>query len=201
MPQDTMMYDDGGFGGSFGEEMPMDGQMGGEMPMDSQMGGEMPNQFDTNFDAGVEADEATDPKKYIQQLTGKLSQSLRNYNSGQPQADADLNKYVAGMIVKQTIEGLSPDDVQDILTKVKSDDTEQQPTDDGGQGQPMEDPNQMNGGAMPNGQMESKLRHGKQLKETVVQQDINDDNKDTQSFIPKNKRNYSSKAYLAPEFK
>ena len=78
---------------------PMDGpsMMGGDPngampPMDdpnmmggdpSMMGGDMGNgsEFDTNFDAGVDADEDTDPKKYIQQLTGKLSQSLRKYNS------------------------------------------------------------------------------------------------------------------------
>lgn len=199
MPQDTMMYDDGGFGGSFGEEMPMGDPMGGQMPMD----GQMPNQFDTNFDAGVEADEATDPKKYIQQLTGKLSQSLRNYNSGQPQADADLNKYVAGMIVKQAVEGLSPDDVQEILTKVKSNDTEEQPM-DGNEQQPMEDPNQdpnQMGQQMPNGQMESKNRRGKLMKETVMQQSLVDDNEDTESCVPNNKRSYTSKAYQAPEFK
>ena len=62
---------------------------------------EIPNQFDTNFDAGVEADEETDPKRYIQQLAGKLSQSLRSYNSELPSPDTDLNKYVMGMINKR----------------------------------------------------------------------------------------------------
>lgn len=85
----------------------------------NQVGDEMPtNQFDTNFDAGVEADEETDPKRYIQQLTGKLSQSLRSYNEGLPQPDADLSKYVAGMIIKQATEGLSSEDANDILKKV-----------------------------------------------------------------------------------
>jgi hypothetical protein len=35
---------------------------------------------DEPFDAGIEADEDADPKKYIEQLTGKLGQSLRKYN-------------------------------------------------------------------------------------------------------------------------
>lgn len=82
------------------------------------------NEFDTDFDAGVEADEENDPKKYIQQLTGKLSQSLRQYNAEQPETDADLNKYVAGMIVKQAVEGLSGKDRNEILKKVGKDEKE-----------------------------------------------------------------------------
>ena len=78
----------------------MGGDPNGAMPpMDdpNMMGGDMGNgsEFDTNFDAGVDADEDTDPKKYIQQLTGKLSQSLRKYNSSLPQPETDLCKYVA----------------------------------------------------------------------------------------------------------
>lgn len=69
-----MMSMNGGMpmGNEMGGEMPMDGEtpMGNEIPMDDNSGSE----FDTNFDAGVEADEDEDPKKYIQQLTGKLSQ-------------------------------------------------------------------------------------------------------------------------------
>lgn len=115
-----------------GMDMGMDmGMGGGAMPEqdfgnDQMMGGQFPadggmdaaNPFDTNFDAGVEADEETDPKRYIQQLTGKLSQSLRSYNEGLPQPDADLSKYVAGMIVKQASEGLSQGDVKEILDKL-----------------------------------------------------------------------------------
>ena len=69
---------------------------GGMPPMDDQMiggdsdGMDMGNDdsaFDTNFDAGIDADENTDPKKFIQQLTGKLSQSLRKYNNDLPKPD------------------------------------------------------------------------------------------------------------------
>lgn len=105
------------------ETEPMNGgfdqnDSGMNAPMDN-MGQD--NQFDTNFDAGVEADEDKDPKKFIQQLTGKLSQSLRKFNEDNGQPDVDLNKYVAGMIVKQAMEGLSQDDADEILDKVKSD--------------------------------------------------------------------------------
>lgn len=109
----------------------MDSPFGGvsddpNLAMDTQMApGQNPEQnFDTNFDAGVEANEEEDPKKYIQQLTGKLSQSLRKYNESLPQPDAELSKYVAGMIIKQTIEGLPQEDVADILDKVEKDDEE-----------------------------------------------------------------------------
>ena len=79
------------------------------------------NQFDTNFDAGVEADEETDPKRYIQQLAGKLSQSLRSYNGDLPSPDVDLNKYVMGMVNKQALKGMNDADVKDVLSKIKSD--------------------------------------------------------------------------------
>lgn len=107
----------------------VDAQMGDEMMDDSME--EMPtmdgsddieqNQFDTDFDAGVDADENEDPKKYIQQLTGKLSQTLRNYNENLPQPDVDLNKYVAGMINKQATNGLNDNDIKEIMDKLNSD--------------------------------------------------------------------------------
>ena len=70
--QDMMPNDNigGGFDQQGEEAMP---------PMDNNGIGNN-NEFDTNFDPGVEADEEQDPKKFIQQLTGKLSQSLRKYN-------------------------------------------------------------------------------------------------------------------------
>lgn len=85
-------------------------------------GGE--NKFDTNFDAGVEADEESDPKKYIQQLTGKLSQSLRDYNSSLGTPDSDLNKYVAGMIIKQAAKGMDKEDKRGIIDKINNEDEE-----------------------------------------------------------------------------
>lgn len=146
--------------------MPMgDGEMGGGgMPpadagMDGFGGQPEENQFDTNFDAGVEANEDEDPKKYIQQLTGKLSQTLRSYNQNLPQPDADLNKFVAGMIVKQAVEGLSPEDANDILNKVQNDEGEemdaQEPQQD------MGDPNGGDmGGGMEMGESFNRTRRG-----------------------------------------
>lgn len=115
---------------------PMDNpqpQMDNQMPPMNDMGGEQGNdeQFDADFDAGVEADENSNPKRYIQQLAGKLSQSLRKYNEGLPNPDVDLNKYVAGMANDAAVEGLSPEDVEEIINKIKSDensDSENQET-------------------------------------------------------------------------
>lgn len=88
------------------------------------------NPFDSNFDAGVEADEEEDPKKFIEQLSGKLSQSLRKYQEGLPQPDADTAKFAAGMVVKAAIDGLSDEDVKDILDKIKEGDNEEEPKGD-----------------------------------------------------------------------
>lgn len=110
-----------------GDPMMDGGPNGGMPPMDDPMMGgdsdgmDMGNDdsaFDTNFDAGVDADENTDPKKFIQQLTGKLSQSLRKYNNDLPKPDEELSKYVAGMILKQTTDGLTDSDKKDIIDKV-----------------------------------------------------------------------------------
>ena len=79
--QDMMANDN--MGGGFGQQD--DGQM---PPMDINNMGDN-NEFDTNFDPGVEADEEQDPKKFIQQLNGKLSQSLRKYNENNGQPDVD----------------------------------------------------------------------------------------------------------------
>lgn len=75
------------------------------------------SEFDSGFDAGVEADPVEDPKKYIQQLTGKLSQELRNYNK--EQSDEELNKYVAGMIIPQATQGLTDQGKKEIIGKIK----------------------------------------------------------------------------------
>ena len=78
--------------------------------------------FDNDFDAGVEANEDDDPKRYIQQLTGKLSQKLRDYNESLGETDTDLNKYVAGMVVKQATKNLDEKDKKEIIQKINSDD-------------------------------------------------------------------------------
>jgi hypothetical protein len=106
---------------------PMDDEgMGDEMGNEMQDAGneEMPTDFDSNFDAGVEADEETDPKRFIQQLTGKLSQSLNSYNNENGEPDTELGKYVLGMLVKQGVKGMDEKDKKEIIKKINTDDSE-----------------------------------------------------------------------------
>lgn len=182
-----------------GPEMPPMGDM--PQPQDAQ------NEFDTNFDAGVEADEEQDPKKYIQQLTGKLSQSLRKYTEDNGQPDADLNKYVAGMIVKQALDGLSQEDADEIIDKVKSDeDFEAEGEQDfngdemGQQAPPMQ-PQQPDMGQAPN---ESIKRNGKyNLKEIIdgVLDNYGEDEGERQPYRQvKDKGGFRKKPFSSPNF-
>ena len=200
---------------------PMDNMMPPEPPMGSgnmgQMGGDMPpmndnqppmgddgmnSEFDTNFDAGVDANEQEDPKKFIQQLTGKLSQSLRNYNKEQPQPDAELSKYVCGMIVKQAIEGLKPEDVDDIMKKIKSDDDFDNDTPEDNQlnnnegsedMQPQTDqPEQM--------PMESLNRNHNQKIEEIFQDLISTEKEDTIERPLKRTNSFRHKPFTSPNF-
>lgn len=117
-----------------GENMPPMGMgdesqgMNPDMGMESEtpdMGDEeLPTEFGGNFDAGVEADEETDPKKYIQQLTGKLSQSLNSYNNENGEPDIELGKYVLGMLIKQGVKGMDEKDKKEIIKKINTDDTD-----------------------------------------------------------------------------
>ena len=128
-PQEPMM--------PMGGEMPMGDEMDGEMPMgdDSNMiGPDGGSEFDTNFDAGVEADEDEDPKKYIQQLTGKLSQELGKYNNELGEPDVELSKYVGGMITKQVAKYLDDSGKKELIKKIKTTDS----SDESG-GIPMDD--------------------------------------------------------------
>lgn len=85
---------------------------------------QLPSDFNTNFDAGVEADEETDPKKFIQQLTGKLSQSLNSYNNENGEPDVELGKYVLGMLIQQGTKGMDEKDRKAIIKKINTKNTE-----------------------------------------------------------------------------
>lgn len=75
---------------------------------------------DEPFDAGVEADEDTDPKKYIQQLSGKLGQSLRQYTDAEGQPDFDLEKFAVNSVLSAThTSEMDKGDQKDIINKVK----------------------------------------------------------------------------------
>ena len=94
---------------------PMEGDMNmGDMPMEEPpMGNEEPVDGEPN-----------DPKKSIQQLVGKLSQELRDYNNNQPNQDTDLNKYVAGMIIPQATSVMTDQDKNEVIDKIKSGNTD-----------------------------------------------------------------------------
>ena len=183
------------------------GQMGGDMPPmnDNQppMGDDgMNSEFDTNFDAGVAANEQEDPKKFIQQLTGKLSQSLRNYNKEQPQPDAELSKYVCGMIVKQAIKGLKPEDVEDIMKKIKSDDDFDNDTPEDNQlnnneGSEDMQPQQDQPEQMP---MESLNRNHNQKIEEIFQDLISTEKEDTIERPLKITNSFRHKPFTSPNF-
>lgn len=100
--------------------MPMEEpNMGGEMSMSGQdpmMGGEQPMDEPMMDD---EMGEENDPKKEIQQLSGKLSQELRNYNNDQQTPDTDLNKYVAGMVIPQATKVMTSDEKAEVINKIK----------------------------------------------------------------------------------
>lgn len=187
---------------------PMDGPNGGMPPMNdpNAMGGD-PNmmgnnsEFDTNFDAQVDADENTDPKKYIQQLTGKLSQSLRKYNSGLPQPDEELSKYVAGMILKQSTEGLTDGDKKEIIDKVNGNESDDEMTDSGDGGEqmsPMDDPNDFGGDMQQQPMMES-INHRKIVNE-IFQELINKKDDNTKEIAQRPIKNigFRKKPFTAP---
>lgn len=102
--------------------MPMeDPNMGGEIPMDGQdpmMNGEGEMPMDEPM-MDDEMGEENDPKKEIQQLSGKLSQELRNYNNDQQTPDTDLNKYVAGMVIPQATKVMTSDEKAEVINKIK----------------------------------------------------------------------------------
>lgn len=73
------------------------------------------------FDAGIEADEDSDPKKFIEQLTGKLGQSLRKYTEAQGQPDFELEKFAVNSLLAAThTSEMDANDQNDIIKKVKS---------------------------------------------------------------------------------
>ena len=103
--------DDAGFGDFGGDE----GSAPDPAPSDDKPFDDEP------FDAGVEADEETDPKKFIEQLTGKLGQSLRKYNEEQGQPDFDLEKFVVNSVLSAThTSEMDEDDKKDIIKKVNT---------------------------------------------------------------------------------
>ena len=113
------------------DDVEMEDPLAGLDDMDAE-GGDKP--FDDEpFDAEVEADEDTDPEKYIQQLSGKLGQSLRQYTEDEGQPDFDLEKFAVNSVLSATHTGeMDKEDQRDIINKVKdsgNEDPEDMPVD------------------------------------------------------------------------
>lgn len=163
-------------------------------PMDNP--NNIENQFDNDFDAGVDADEETDPRRYIEQLTGKLSQKLNDYNQNQSQPDSELSKYVIGMIAAQATKGLSPEDKEEVLDKIENGETFEEP-------QQQDDLNEPDNTDNTEDviQMESLNRTSK-IDE--VFQDLTNPEKITNNIEMKrkdNKQSFKIKPYISPNFK
>lgn len=76
---------------------------------------------DEPFDAGVDANEEEDPKKFIEQLTGKLGQSLRKYTETQGGPDFDLEKFAINSLLSAThTSEMDEEDKKDIIKKVNT---------------------------------------------------------------------------------
>lgn len=96
--------------------------MGGETPdfnMEEPPSTEKP--FDDEpFDPDVDADEETDPKKFIQQMAGKIAQSLRSYTKDEGEPDFELEKFVINSIISATnTSQMDKSDQKDIINKIK----------------------------------------------------------------------------------
>lgn len=93
---------------------------------DDKVGG---NPYEASFDAEVDANEDEDPKKYIQQLTGKLAQKLRDYNS--TENDGETNKFVINSLIPASIPSLDDSDIKDVIDKIKDNNGENGDASDG----------------------------------------------------------------------
>lgn len=179
------------------------------MPIDNP---DSDNQFDNDFDAGVDADEEKDPRRYIEQLAGKLSQKLNDYNQKQEQPDSELCKFVCGMINAQAIKGLSQDDVDEILKKIESDEEFNSPEQQNDENDTVDDVNNLptdnnQEQSIPqqdnNVRMESVKRKGNEVIDEIFQDLTNPQS--ISSNIEQKKKDTSSsfrkKPFTSPMFK
>lgn len=128
--------------------------MGADVPAPASGGGSSEKPFDDEpFDAGVEADEKSDPKTYIEQLTGKLGQSLRQYTETQGQPDFELEKFAINSLLSATHTAqMSDEDQSDIIKKVEtSGESEGEEQPEGEEPEATQEPTASVGGAEPAG--------------------------------------------------
>ena len=71
------------------------------------------------FDAGIDVDEESDPKKFIEKLSGKIGQSLRDYTENQGQPDFELEKFAINSLISAThTSEMDEEDRDDIIKKI-----------------------------------------------------------------------------------
>jgi len=112
------------------QDEPMGDESMDDEPMDSEDKNDKP--FDkTPFDAGVEADEDEDPKKFLEQLAGKMQTSLRSYTKKEGQPDFELEKYIINSVISATHTAeMDEDDKKDIIKKINDAGEGEQPVND-----------------------------------------------------------------------
>lgn len=144
---------------------------------------------DEPFDAGVEADEDSDPKKYIEQLTGKLGQSLRKYNESQGQPDYELEKFAINSLLSAShTSEMDENDQSDIIKKVKTagnndDNQDNNQSDNGGN-----DNDDNDNGSDSDGNSGSDFGSDMDSSEKEGDSDLNEEEK-TSIFLDKPKKN------------
>ncbi len=73
------------------------------------------------FDAGIDVDEESDPKKFIEKLSGKIGQSLRDYTEKQGQPDFELEKFAINSLISAThTSEMDEEDKNDIIKKINT---------------------------------------------------------------------------------
>ena len=111
----TEPANDAGFGDFGGEGVSPEEPMGGP---DKEPANDIPFEKEP-FDAGVDADEETDPKKFIEQLSGKLGQSLRQFTKNNGQPDFELEKFAINSVISATNTAeMDEEDKNDIIKKI-----------------------------------------------------------------------------------
>ncbi len=149
MPPPDDLGGDSGFGDPMEDPMAEPAPENDDKPFD-----------DEPFDAGVKADEDVDPKKYIEQLSGKLGQSLRQYTEDKGQPDFDLEKFAINSVISATHTAeMDEQDQKDIIEKVKTsgDDGDEEETFDSEKSDDMEDIDSFDGEDSGNGGEEEEL--------------------------------------------
>ena len=111
----TEPANDAGFGDFSGDKMNQNEEMPVEEPAN-----DMPFEKEP-FDAGVDADEESDPKKFIEQLSGKLGQSLRQFTKDNGQPDFELEKFAINSVISATHTAeMDEADKNDIIKKINN---------------------------------------------------------------------------------